>query len=323
MCGGHRPGNRVKVIALAALTAVALTLAASAQARGLRPGLRSTAPSQRALSQALAQTTGLSPSQVTSEDICPTAARGHARCAGQALILRSNHALVRPHAPRHSTLGRVKPAFMPGFATPATTPAATPPLPGTPAYLQQAYDLAYLSQTGGTHNTIAIVDPFSNPNAESDLATYRAQYELPACTTTQRLLQEGQSERQAPRSADSERDLGKGGIARPRRRLGALPEVPHPAGRGQRRHVQRPGQAARNTASELGATQISASWTVADSSGFLSDGSVRVPRDLHRRGHRGHGLSQGHRQLPGRVLRGDRRRRYLARTDRRWQRARL
>jgi hypothetical protein len=31
--------------------------------------------------------------------------------------------------------------------------------------------------------TVAIVDAFDDPNAESDLATYRSTFNLPACTT--------------------------------------------------------------------------------------------------------------------------------------------
>ena len=45
----------------------------------------------------------------------------------------------------------------------------------------QAYVLP--SATGGTGQTVAIVDAFDNPNAEADLAVYRAQFGLPACTT--------------------------------------------------------------------------------------------------------------------------------------------
>jgi subtilase family serine protease len=41
---------------------------------------------------------------------------------------------------------------------------------------------AYNITANGT-TTIAIVDAYGYPNAESDLATYRAQYGLPACTT--------------------------------------------------------------------------------------------------------------------------------------------
>ncbi|MFD7335712.1 peptidase S8 [Streptomyces violascens] len=49
-----------------------------------------------------------------------------------------------------------------------------------PADLQKAYNLP---ASGGSGQTVAIVDAQDDPNAESDLATYRSQYGLPACTT--------------------------------------------------------------------------------------------------------------------------------------------
>ncbi|MFJ5520902.1 carboxypeptidase regulatory-like domain-containing protein [Streptomyces griseoluteus] len=49
-----------------------------------------------------------------------------------------------------------------------------------PTDLRSAYGLP---AKGGAGQTIAIVDAFDNPNAEADLAVYRAQYGLPACTT--------------------------------------------------------------------------------------------------------------------------------------------
>ena len=49
-----------------------------------------------------------------------------------------------------------------------------------PAYLQSAYN-APVSHGGG--QTVAIVDAFDAPNAESDLAIYRSQFGLPPCTT--------------------------------------------------------------------------------------------------------------------------------------------
>ncbi len=73
-------------------------------------------------------------------------------------------------------------AAFPRPRRPARPPRRAPGA-GTPAWLQQAYDLTYLSQTGGTTATVAIVDAYDNPTAESDLATYRARYGLPACTT--------------------------------------------------------------------------------------------------------------------------------------------
>ncbi len=42
---------------------------------------------------------------------------------------------------------------------------------------------AYALPSGGSGATVAIVDAYDDPNAESDLATYRSQYGLPACTT--------------------------------------------------------------------------------------------------------------------------------------------
>ncbi|UTI64364.1 S53 family peptidase [Paraconexibacter antarcticus] len=52
-----------------------------------------------------------------------------------------------------------------------------------PADLQSAYALATAAAGAGGGRTIAIVDAYDDPNAESDLAVYRAQYGLPACTT--------------------------------------------------------------------------------------------------------------------------------------------
>ncbi|WP_145797447.1 S53 family peptidase [Kitasatospora atroaurantiaca] len=59
------------------------------------------------------------------------------------------------------------------------TPNATPSGFG-PSDLLSAYNLA---ANGGAGQTIAIVDAYDDPSAESDMAVYRAQYGLPACTT--------------------------------------------------------------------------------------------------------------------------------------------
>ncbi|HZX94773.1 MAG TPA: S53 family peptidase [Myxococcales bacterium] len=62
-----------------------------------------------------------------------------------------------------------------GQITPFVTPAGFGPADLTSAYK--------LPASGGTGVTIAIVDAMDDPNAESDLATYRSQFGLPACTT--------------------------------------------------------------------------------------------------------------------------------------------
>ncbi|MFE9424939.1 putative Ig domain-containing protein [Kitasatospora sp. NPDC006697] len=61
----------------------------------------------------------------------------------------------------------------------ALSPNATPSGFG-PSDLQSAYNLP---SNGGAGQTVAIVDAQDDPNAESDLAAYRSQFGLPACTT--------------------------------------------------------------------------------------------------------------------------------------------
>jgi hypothetical protein len=53
-----------------------------------------------------------------------------------------------------------------------------------PSDLQNAYNLTTASSANGTGETVAVVDAYSDPNAASDLATYRAQFGLPACDPT-------------------------------------------------------------------------------------------------------------------------------------------
>src|SRR5438874_13841236 len=60
-------------------------------------------------------------------------------------------------------------------------PLASGPSGYGPADLQSAYKLP--SATAGVGQTVAIVDAFDDPTAESDLAQYRSFYGLPPCTT--------------------------------------------------------------------------------------------------------------------------------------------
>jgi subtilase family serine protease len=62
----------------------------------------------------------------------------------------------------------------------AAAPAAAPTGVGFgPSSLQSAYKLP--SSTAGSGQTVAIVDAMDDPNAASDLATYRSDWSLPAC----------------------------------------------------------------------------------------------------------------------------------------------
>jgi subtilase family serine protease len=68
------------------------------------------------------------------------------------------------------------------LATLAGKPFATSAPTGYgPADLRAAYNLT--GSSGGTGQTVAVVDAFDDKTAESDLATYRSFYQLPPCTT--------------------------------------------------------------------------------------------------------------------------------------------
>jgi hypothetical protein len=52
----------------------------------------------------------------------------------------------------------------------------------SPSQLQSAYGLQ--SAWAGTRQTVAVVTAFDDPNAEADMGTYRAQFNLPPCTSS-------------------------------------------------------------------------------------------------------------------------------------------
>jgi hypothetical protein len=60
--------------------------------------------------------------------------------------------------------------------------AGTAPTGLSPATIASAYDFP-TSTSAGAGTTIAIVDAYDDPTAESDLATFSGQYGLPSCTT--------------------------------------------------------------------------------------------------------------------------------------------
>ena len=190
-----RPRSPLLTCLLAGMLLLAAVPAASARLTLRQPlsswgsdrgaGVPAPAPSPAALARSLELQTGLTPAQVTAVNVCTTPAPGRAACAAEALVRRSDHARVRPRVHAGPTFTQVFPRRRSAAATgtSAASPVASAPAPGTPAYLQQAYDLSYLSETQGGGDTVAIVDAYDDPNAESDLAVYRAQYGLPPCTT--------------------------------------------------------------------------------------------------------------------------------------------
>ncbi len=87
---------------------------------------------------------------------CDAAPAGYAAC----------HALVRMNAASTGANG--------------ISPLAASPGGLNPADLISAYKI---TSGGSGTQTVAIVDAYNDPNAESDLAVYRSTFGLPACTT--------------------------------------------------------------------------------------------------------------------------------------------
>lgn len=74
-------------------------------------------------------------------------------------------------------------------ARPSRGKSATPDVLGNggaydPSYLQSAYNLASLSQSAGSGQTVAIVDAYDDPTVAGDLSSYRSYFGLPVCTTS-------------------------------------------------------------------------------------------------------------------------------------------
>jgi subtilase family protein len=96
-------------------------------------------------------------SQARAVDLCGPVLPGFMHCDGMKMKTKS-HGVVA----RSATLGDI---------------------PYGPADLQDAYGLTSAAATYGADQTVAIVDAYDLPTAESDLAVYRSHYGLPPCTT--------------------------------------------------------------------------------------------------------------------------------------------
>jgi subtilase family serine protease len=123
----------------------------------------------------------------------------------------------------------------------------------TPDDIASAYDLE-----GGTTGTVAVATAYSDPNLESDLATYRAAFGLPACTTAGGCLRiVGQSGTSTLPRADAgwgeETSLDVDAIS------AACPGCSILVVEASSDSIDDLG-AAVNTAVGLGATAVSASW---------------------------------------------------------------
>lgn len=90
----------------------------------------------------------------------------------------TEHVCTTDPAPGHATCFAVRQT---DTMTPYLAPDAVPSGYG-PADLQQAYNLVSAAANSGGTATVAIVDAYDDPNAESDLQAYRKQYGLPECS---------------------------------------------------------------------------------------------------------------------------------------------
>ncbi|NUR02884.1 MAG: hypothetical protein HOY79_42135 [Streptomyces sp.] len=156
----EKPRRSLRRLLATAIPALALGLAglvaAPAHAAPVAAHPTRTAQNAKALTSPERQTfhsTGKAGQKVPTQHLCATAAPGHASCFAQR---------------RTDIKQRL-----------ATAVAAAAPSGLSPANLHSAYNLP---STGGSGLTVAVVDAFNDPNAESDLATYRSTYGLSSCT---------------------------------------------------------------------------------------------------------------------------------------------
>jgi hypothetical protein len=108
----------------------------------------------------------------------PSLTEPYAVCGHPTVTHAACLAVIVPASTRRSSSSAAQPALTP------TSPSFSGSGVGggyDPADLRSAYDLP--SESTGSGQTVAIVDAYDDPKAESDLAVYRARYGLPACTT--------------------------------------------------------------------------------------------------------------------------------------------
>jgi hypothetical protein len=102
------------------------------------------------------------------EHACGTPSIGHAAC--DAIVVENQSG------------GTASSQLAAPAGGPLAGPAAAPSGYG-PADLRSAYNLASAAAANGGNETVALVDAYDDPDAASDLATYRSTYGLPACGT--------------------------------------------------------------------------------------------------------------------------------------------
>ena len=212
---GSIAARLVLMLVIAALSLVALTASASAAT------IQGTAPASASAATTDSLTGSADAGSLTTQNVCAKPTNpGQVACLSQVLVTKSGHHPVRSHlAAAHSpdrvaVHGSANPLFSSPFGVAPAAAAATPspePQAGTPAWMQQLYDTAYLSQTAGGSDTVGIVDAYDDPNVEADLAVYRSTFGLPPCTTAngcfRKVNQNGQQSNYPPADGDWDMEI--------------------------------------------------------------------------------------------------------------------
>nr|WSX75331.1 hypothetical protein OH826_16360 [Streptomyces sp. NBC_00899] len=128
---------------------------------------------------AMAALTVQIPAQATAPGSGSAAAP--AAAAGKKTPHPSHRVCAHPADPSHAACSALERDDVEQSKAQVAASADAAPSGLGPADLQAAYQLP--SSTGGAGQTVAIVDAYDDPSAETELATYRQQYGLPACTT--------------------------------------------------------------------------------------------------------------------------------------------
>ena len=159
-----------------------------------------------------------------------------------------------------------------GASSTTAIPNPCAAIPGVPAAaypcdFQYAYNIP--TRTGGAGQTIAIVDAYDDPSAESDLAVYRGTFGLPACTTAngcfRKVNQAGGTTYPAPNNSwagEISLDVDMASAVCPNCHI-LLVEANSSLASDLYPSI--------NTAASLGATEISASFGTSEYSGETSD----------------------------------------------------
>ena len=115
------------------------------------------------------------PATVLIQPSCATPAPGQATCFDLGLLRSS--AAVAATVPSLMTAHHLTSETSPAHALSGHGPGGG----YSPSDLTSAYALP--PSPAGTGQTVAVVDAYGDPNAASDLATYRSTFKLPPCTT--------------------------------------------------------------------------------------------------------------------------------------------